>query len=448
MLAAAGGHLDCLIYAHSNGCLWDEQTCSMAAGNGHLKVLKYARENGCPWDETVCSKAAQNGMLDCLVFLHTNGCPWDADMPRSAAVSGYLDCLRCAHENGCPWNEVTCSDAAESGNLECLKLYRESIGIDQLIELGSRLASIWLSWKVWTIQCSVYYSIITFDELEINEGVVEKLERTIRILKSVAVSTISPGLPKYLIKTITCRDSFCIVSTMVNFDDELSELCIDLISEQNTPSREDSLSIDIIENGQSNNATSQDLEVIRAYVRKMEEEAGKLKELQSLVDEEISSGPVHPSPNCLETSVGYNLSENEKIESDSRSIYVGNVNYSGSAEELETHFRDCGSVNRVTILCNRYDGHPKGFAYIEFADIDSVKTALTMNNSLFRGRQIKVHQKRTNTPGISTTDRPVPFRSRPMFRDRSMSYVDTQPSFYGGRRSRGGYSRRIQYYPY
>lgn len=44
---------------------------------------------------------------------------------------------------------------------------------------------------------------------------------------------------------------------MVNFDDELSELCIDLISEQNTPSREDSLSIDIIENGQSNNATSQ-----------------------------------------------------------------------------------------------------------------------------------------------------------------------------------------------
>lgn len=44
---------------------------------------------------------------------------------------------------------------------------------------------------------------------------------------------------------------------MVNFDDELSELCIDLISEQNTPSKEDSMSIDIIENGQSNNATSQ-----------------------------------------------------------------------------------------------------------------------------------------------------------------------------------------------
>lgn len=58
---------------------------------------------------------------------------------------------------------------------------------------------------------------------------------------------------------------------------------------------------------------------------------------------------------------------------------------------METHFHGCGSINRVTILCNKFDGHPKGFAYIEFADLDSVNTAMAMDDSLFRGRQIKVN---------------------------------------------------------
>lgn len=48
------------------------------------------------------------------------------------------------------------------------------------------------------------------------------------------------------------------------------------------------------------------------------------------------------------------------------------------------------NVFRVTILCNKFDGHPKGFAYIEFGDKDSVQTAMAMDESLFRGRQIKV----------------------------------------------------------
>lgn len=66
------------------------------------------------------------------------------------------------------------------------------------------------------------------------------------------------------------------------------------------------------------------------------------------------------------------------------------VDYGATAEELEQHFHGCGSINRVTILCNKFDGHPKGFAYIEFTERDSVQTAMAMDESLFRGRQIKV----------------------------------------------------------
>lgn len=36
------------------------------------------------------------------------------------------------------------------------------------------------------------------------------------------------------------------------------------------------------------------------------------------------------------------------------------VDYGSTAEELESHFHSCGQVNRVTILCDKFSGHPKG----------------------------------------------------------------------------------------
>merc|ERR1719495_180916 len=101
-----------------------------------------------------------------------------------------------------------------------------------------------------------------------------------------------------------------------------------------------------------------------------------------------------------------NLSFEEKMEVDAKSVYIGNVDYAATAEELEQHFHGCGSINRVTILCDKFSGHPKGFAYVEFADKDSVSTAMALDESLFRGRQIKVMPKRTNKHGISSTNRP------------------------------------------
>ena len=56
-----------------------KMTCSKAAQNGHLECLKYAHENGCPWNEMTCSKAAENGHLECLKYAHENGCPWDEE---------------------------------------------------------------------------------------------------------------------------------------------------------------------------------------------------------------------------------------------------------------------------------------------------------------------------------------------------------------------------------
>lgn len=183
-----------------------------------------------------------------------------------------------------------------------------------------------------------------------------------------------------------------------------------------------------------------ELEAIKARVKEMEEEAEKLKQLQTEVTKQMTLG----SP----TGVTPVLTAEEKAEIDNRSIYVGNVDYGATAEELEAHFHGCGTINRVTILCNKADGHPKGFAYIEFGSKDFVETALAMNETLFRGRQIKVNPKRTNRPGMCTTNR---FPRGAGIRGRGARIA--RACCYGGhrgtRRPARGYRGRANYYaPY
>lgn len=91
----------------------------------------------------------------------------------------------------------------------------------------------------------------------------------------------------------------------------------------------------------------------------------------------------------------------EKSDVDSRSIYVGNVDYESSPEELQKHFQSVGVINRVTILLNKFTGQPKGFAYIEFAEPAAVTNSLLLNDSVFRGRNLKVLPKRSNIPGFN-----------------------------------------------
>lgn len=74
----------------------------------------------------------------------------------------------------------------------------------------------------------------------------------------------------------------------------------------------------------------------------MEAEAAKLREMQAQLDQQDSE-----------------LRE-DKEDIDARSIFVGNVDYGASPEEIQAHFQSCGSINRVTILLDKFTGHPKG----------------------------------------------------------------------------------------
>lgn len=88
---------------------------------------------------------------------------------------------------------------------------------------------------------------------------------------------------------------------------------------------------------------------MKKRVAEMEEEAAKLREMQQMVEQQT-----------------HELGD-EKEDIDSRSIFVGNVDYASSPEEIQAHFQTAGSINRVTILLDKFTGHPKGFV----TDFDS-----------------------------------------------------------------------------
>lgn len=88
-------------------------------------------------------------------------------------------------------------------------------------------------------------------------------------------------------------------------------------------------------------------------------------------------------------------------EVDARSVYVGNVDYQTTPEQLESFFKVVGVIERITILFDRYSGLSKGYAYVEFESPESVEKAIAdLHGQTFRGREIRVTAKRTNLPGF------------------------------------------------
>ncbi|KAJ4462332.1 putative RNA recognition motif protein [Paratrimastix pyriformis] len=120
-------------------------------------------------------------------------------------------------------------------------------------------------------------------------------------------------------------------------------------------------------------------EAAQQYAQQVQQEA---EALRNTLDEQAAGEPAPGEP----------------AELDARSIFVSNVDFQTHPEELQAHFQSCGAITRVTILVNKKTQHPKGSAYIEFAERDSVQNAIKLNDTPFKGRQLKVVQKLTTVP--------------------------------------------------
>ncbi|HOE65994.1 MAG TPA: RNA-binding protein [Candidatus Hydrogenedentes bacterium] len=76
-------------------------------------------------------------------------------------------------------------------------------------------------------------------------------------------------------------------------------------------------------------------------------------------------------------------------------IYVGNLSYSTTEDDLRNAFEAYGQVNAARVMMDRETGKPRGFGFVEMADANEAQAAIAaLNGQDLQGRTLKVNEAR------------------------------------------------------
>ncbi len=79
-------------------------------------------------------------------------------------------------------------------------------------------------------------------------------------------------------------------------------------------------------------------------------------------------------------------------------IYVGNMSYEVSEEDLRLAFEEYGQVESVNIIKDKYSGESKGFGFVEMPSKAEGQSAIDgLNGKEFKGRTLNVNEARPRT---------------------------------------------------
>ncbi|NHC35397.1 RNA recognition motif domain-containing protein [Scytonema millei] len=86
------------------------------------------------------------------------------------------------------------------------------------------------------------------------------------------------------------------------------------------------------------------------------------------------------------------------------SIYVGNLSYDVTQEDLTKVFADYGTVKRVQLPIDRESGRPRGFGFVEMETEDAEEAAISeLDGARWMGRVLKVNKAKPREEGGSRT---------------------------------------------
>lgn len=76
----------------------------------------------------------------------------------------------------------------------------------------------------------------------------------------------------------------------------------------------------------------------------------------------------------------------------STNIYVGNLSFNTSSDELETLFAEYGEVADAQVITDRETGRSRGFGFVEMGSTEAAESAISaLNGTDVDGRQLKVN---------------------------------------------------------
>jgi RNA recognition motif-containing protein len=79
-------------------------------------------------------------------------------------------------------------------------------------------------------------------------------------------------------------------------------------------------------------------------------------------------------------------------------IYVGNLSFDATEDDVRGLFTEFGEVTSVNIISDRDSGRPKGFGFVEMAQAEQAQNAMkSLNGKEFKGRALNVNEARPKT---------------------------------------------------
>ena len=73
-------------------------------------------------------------------------------------------------------------------------------------------------------------------------------------------------------------------------------------------------------------------------------------------------------------------------------IYVGNLPFSASENEIRELFSQHGTVESVSLITDRETGRPRGFGFVEMARADATRAIQNLNGRELGGRPLRVNE--------------------------------------------------------
>ena len=81
-------------------------------------------------------------------------------------------------------------------------------------------------------------------------------------------------------------------------------------------------------------------------------------------------------------------------------LYVGNLAYSVTNEDLEGLFSQAGKVESAVVVSDKFSGQSRGFGFVEMADSNDAARAIEeFNETELKGRNIRVNEARPREGG-------------------------------------------------
>jgi len=78
-----------------------------------------------------------------------------------------------------------------------------------------------------------------------------------------------------------------------------------------------------------------------------------------------------------------------------KSIFVGNLAWSVTDEDLQNKFSEFGTVSSVRIVKDKYSGKSRGFGFVDMEDADAETAIARMNGFSWDGRDLTVNEARS-----------------------------------------------------